>query len=465
MTAITRHHDGDEMTHFEPGDYREELALFRAQIIGPLIHSVQVRGDLRRELVRLSQQRFRPPRSKATRTYAVPTLQRWYYQYRNGGLEALKPKRRSDIGHGQDLPGELHRLLLDIRSEYPSVAATVIRNTLVADGRLAPGTLSVSTLRRIYAQHDLVRRPRGKTHEDATQRLRWQAAHPNALWHGDVCHGTDIVTPKGKTITLRIHGLLDDASRKIIALEAHATEKEVDMIGLFTRAIQRHGCPDAMYLDNGATYRGEALAMACGRLQVSLLHAKPYDPQARGKMERFWRTLREGCLDHLTGVTSLHDVNVRLWAFVDSHYAVRPHAGLLGKSPREVWEAHWRTHPDGLRRAKDDDLRRAMTVCSRRRVRQDATLSHLGKTWELRRGFFAGKNVTVKHCLLDTPVVPWVEANNRIYDLHPVDPVANANRGRNKSAKRVRKEVAFDPATALLDQQMGRVPAHKKDKR
>ena len=50
------------------------------------------------------------------------------------------------------------------------------------------------------------------------------------------------------------------------------------------------------------------------------MHAKPYDPQARGKMERLWRTLREQCLDHLGVMESLHDVQVRLLAWRDTHY-------------------------------------------------------------------------------------------------------------------------------------------------
>ncbi len=53
---------------------------------------------------------------------------------------------------------------------------------------------------------------------------------------------------------------------------------------------------------------------------TTLIHAKPYDAPARGKMERFSRTLREGCLDHTGSLGSLHDLNVRLWAFIDQHY-------------------------------------------------------------------------------------------------------------------------------------------------
>ena len=162
-------------------------------------------------------------------------------------------------------------------------------------------------------------------------RLRWQAERPGALWHGDVCHGPAL-TIAGTARPLRIHGLLDDASRYVIALEAHHTEREVDLLGVLVRALRRHGTPDALYLDNGATYRGDILRTACARLGVTLLPARPYDAPARGKIERFWRTLREGCLDFLGPVAALHDVHVRLWAFLDAHYHQAPHAALLGRA-------------------------------------------------------------------------------------------------------------------------------------
>ncbi len=103
------------------------------------------------------------------------------------------------------------------------------------------------------------------------------------------------------------------------------------MLGIFLRALRRHGAPDALYLDNGATYRGEALRLACERLDITLLHARPGDAPARGKMERFWRTLRQGCLDHLGTMTQLHDV------FLDEHHHRAPHGGLFGKQPAEIW--------------------------------------------------------------------------------------------------------------------------------
>jgi hypothetical protein len=209
-------------------------------------------------------------------------------------------------------------------------------------------------------------------------RLRWQAERPNALWHGDVCHGSQLEID-GVKKNLRIHALMDDASRFVVALEALHTEREEDMLGVLVRTLRRYGKPDAFYLDNGSTYRGEILKTACGRLDVTLLHARPYDPQARGKMERFWRTLREGCLDFIGSLSSLHDVNVRLWAFLDQHYHRGPHAGLLGKSPESVYLEAQRD-ADNL---DEEKLRIALTVRDRRRVRRDGVVSVDGIDWEL----------------------------------------------------------------------------------
>lgn len=75
--------------------------------------------------------------------------------------------------------------------------------------------------------------------------------------------------------------MLDDASRYIVALEAHHAEREVDMLGLMVRALRRHGSPQSLYLDDGSTYRGETMAIACARLNGTLIHARPYDAPAR----------------------------------------------------------------------------------------------------------------------------------------------------------------------------------------
>ena len=434
-----------------PKDHAEAVALFRSEIVGALTRRDLDRGELHAAFVALAKERYRLPGSDLSRPFSVTTLERWYYAYRQGGLDALRPLPRSDRGHARELTPEQRDLLLAIRREHPSASVPLILRTLVADGRLSQEAVSQSTVRRLYQAHGLDRVP---LRDGAGQhtRLRWQAALPGALWHADVCHGPAL-TIGGLSKSLRIHALLDDASRFLIAIEARHTERETDMLQLFVKALRRFGPPDVLYLDNGSTYRGDVLRIACARLGIALVHAQPYDAPARGKMERFWRTLREGCLDHLGSLSSLHDVEVRLLAFLDRHYNVAPHASLLGRAPGAVFATGERP-ADGLDEAK---LHEALLVRERRRVRGDTTLSILGTDYELDQGFLAGRIVTVAYSLLDGE--PWVEHEGRRLDIHVVDPEQNARRQRLPRRPGVAPTgipVDFDPAGALLDDLTGR---------
>jgi transposase InsO family protein len=447
------------MSTLAPQDHAEAIALFRSEIIGALTRRELDRGELAQALSELSQQRFRPPAAKSTKTYSVATLERWYYAYKSGGLEALRPSPRSDRGRCRDLTPEQRKLLATIREEHPSASVPVILRTLVAEGRLSRGAISASSVRRFYQEQGLDRvslrqgqSGRGKV------RLRWQAERPGALWHADVCHGAAILV-QGKSQPVRIHGILDDASRYILALAAHHTEREIDMLGLLVSAVRKHGPPDALYLDNGPIYRGQTLSLACARMGTALIHAKPYDAPARGKMERFWRSLREGCLDFIGSLSSLHELNVRLWAWVDEHYHRAPHGGLLGKSPQSVYEET----PRPVDAFDETMLRKSLTIHARRRVRRDSTLPMDGSDWETDLHFLAGRLVTVSRCLVDPTEPPWIEHEGRIHVLHPVNPTKNALRPRSQScldaAHPARKSVRFDPPKALLDQTLGRNPS------
>jgi transposase InsO family protein len=445
----------------KPKNHQEAVAVFRHGVVGALTQAQMDRGELLAALKALTQQRFVPPRAKVARTFSVATLERWYYAFKKRGLDGLKPRGRKDRGRAKELTAPQRTLVLDIRREYPSASVPLILRTLETDGRLQKGVVSASTVRRLFAEAGLDRVGLRLGGHTGRVRLRWQAERPMALWQGDVCHGPAL-TLDGKSRPLRVHALLDDASRYVIALEAHHTEREVDMLGLMVRALRRHGTPDALYLDNGSTYRGETLATACARIGTALLHARPYDAPARGKMERFWRTLREGCLDVLGPVKSLHDVNVRLWAFLDAHYHQNAHASLLGQTPAAVFST-MEAKPDGFDEAK---LREALTVRIRRRVRTDGTVSLDGRDYEVDGAHLAGRLANLCRCLVDVDEAPWLEIEGQRLALHPVDAVANGKRRRErpppKHDESCPRHPAFEPAQALLDKATGRPPAYRE---
>ena len=139
------------MSDLDDDDRREAVAQFRAEIIGHLLRRDLPRGALASAFDQLSQQRYRPPGADKTRSFASSTLERWYYAYKNGGLEALKPKARSDRGHAQMLSKQMRQLVCEIRREHASTSVPLILRTLVAEGRLDEGVVSAATIRRLFA--------------------------------------------------------------------------------------------------------------------------------------------------------------------------------------------------------------------------------------------------------------------------------------------------------------------------
>ena len=445
------------MEPLSPKNHAERVAIFRHTVVGHLVVREFVHGELRAELEALSRRRFRPPEADSTRCYAVSTLERWYYACKKSGPEALVPKPRADKGHGRKLTPEMRELLCDIRTEHRSASVPMILSTLQEEGRLPKDpkdehAASPQTVRKLLAARGLTRVSAKVAAQDDPQqgprmRLKWQAAQPGALWHGDVCHFAILVDDVRKPV--RIHAHLDDASRYVTAIEAFWTEREQDMLVLFVDAVRVEGPPDALYLDNGSTYRGEALITLCHRIGTLLLHPKPYDPQARGKMERFWRTVREGVLAFCTGEISLEELNRRLRAFVEKYHHT-PHAGLLGRTPASLYRTHKRT--DDLDEQK---LNKALMVRETRRVSHDNIVRIDGVAWELDQGFLAGTKVTIVRSLLTSSAPPAVELEGKLLPLHPVDPIHNAKRKRPplrapETPKPARPGVAFNPVDSLL---------------
>lgn len=432
----------------EPKDHAEAVALFRAQVLGPLLCVDLGRRELAAALRDLSGRRYLPPGATKTRSYAVSTLQRWYYRHRAQGLAGLKPATRK-LGHARALTSQQRDLIVAIRREHPSASVPLILRTLHDEGRLDRGTVHESAVRRLLAEHGLDRKTLARSGKQ--ERRRWEADRPGRLWHADVCHGPSLVVD-GRSSPLRIHAILDDASRYVVAIAARSTEREFEMLDLFVQAVREHGKPGGLYLDNGSTYRGHALSTACGRLGVGLTHAPPYDARARGKMERFWRTLREASLDFLGECSTLHDVQLRLLAFVGKHYHSHAHAGLMGRTPATVWLSRQ------TEMVREDELRDALTVRARRLVRGDGTLSVGGVDWEASDGWLAGRKVLVARTLFDPQAPPWIEHEDQRLPLRIVDPKANAHRRRRKShqAKTGIDAVDFDPNRVRVERMLGR---------
>lgn len=428
----------------------EQVALFRLSVIGDLLAQELDRGELMRQLEARAQKRYRPPGADRTRTFHAKTLQRWYYLAKKDLAGGLVPVSRAR-GFAKGLAPEQREILLEMRREHPSASAELLRAEAIRHGVIAADDISLSTLRRLYRLADLARVSlRVADRADDVQRRRWQAHAPGDLWHGDVCH-LPLLDEHGDPRRILVHGLLDDASRYALALVPRLQEREIDMLEVFLGALLRHPPPDILYLDNGACYRGDLLQLICKRLGIRLVHAQPYSPEARGKMERFWRSLRQRCADHLPPRSSLHDIAQALWAWLDADYHVRPHAGLLGVTPRK-------RYLDGVKDRRRPftprELAAALEVEVNRKIQKDCTFELDGTTYEVAGRHLAGKTIVVIIDALSNRLLraSWQDQPVR---FGVCDPVANRRRPRAPSATetldvRPAPHAPFDPISALL---------------
>lgn len=422
----------------------EEVALFRLGVIGDLLSRELARGELRQELSTRSKLRYRPPGASCTRTYSFKTLQRWYYAAKLRRPSALQPKSRTR-GHARGLTAEQRQMLLDMRAANRSAPIDLILSEAARHGVIAEGSVSASTVARLYRKAGLTRLSKRRAARRAdVQRRRWQAANPGDLWHGDVCH---LMRPDGLAGIRKVlvHGFMDDASRHFVGLSARVTETERDMLEVLCGALLQHPPPSTLYLDNGSCYRGDVLALVCQRLGINLVHAPPYSPENRGKMERVWRTMRQRCTDHLPHAATLHDVDVALWAWLDADYHRRPHASLLGQTPRQCYH----DGPD-RRPLSPRELSTALEITGRRQVRKDGTFSVESVVYEAAGRHLCGKWITI---VTDGMTDRLLSAT---YQAQPVrfgvcDPVANSRRGRAPAVDdKPDANAPFDPIANLL---------------
>jgi len=230
------------METLSPKDQAEAVAIFRSQVISRVVAQELTKGQLKSTLRELSRERFRAPGADRSRCYSVATLERWYYAFRNGGLEALLRAPRRDRGRARALSDVERQLILDTRYEHPAASAELILKVLAERGQLTAKKISAATTRRLLNERGLDRRAISQETQD--QRRRWVASHPGALWQGDVCHGPTL-TGSGNPVPLRIHALIDDNSRYSVALRACSNEREEEM--RTTSVIRMHSLRSSVY--------------------------------------------------------------------------------------------------------------------------------------------------------------------------------------------------------------------------
>ena len=291
----------------EQNDEKFELGLWRYGIISPLLHrdaNSLPTGEL---LDLASWQRYVHPNGSHI-TLSAETIRKWLYRYIGGGLPALTGQTRSDKGKHQ-IPDNIAYAMVTIRKEHPRWTIARIIKELGQTGKWNGHNPSRSSIYRFAKAHNLQRDPH--IHPEVNVRP-FAFDHFGQLWVADFLHGPKLFKDRKKRKTY-LHVILDDSSRFIVHGGFYLTESVEPLIYDLMGAVRRFGIPQRFYTDNGSAYVSRHLKILCARNGIDLVHTPPFVPQGRGKVERFFRTVRDQFLcDKFKTVKQVNDA-FKIW--------------------------------------------------------------------------------------------------------------------------------------------------------
>jgi len=415
-------------------DQKKEVAAFRFGVIHDLVGSVRLLPGEKERLIREKcGRKWSIPHSPRTRI-ARSTILRWVklYQESGGRLESLHPRERADRGRSRSLDEETALSLAELRQQMPRATVPMLIHEMEERGLVSPGIrLKPANVYRFLHGRGLMERT-----VQPVDRRKFEAELPNDLWQSDCMHGphVDVEGKKRKTYLL---AFIDDHSRLIPYGEFYLSEGLTAYLSALKQALSGRGLPRKLYTDNGPAFRSKHLEQVCASLGIALIHSRPYKPQGRGKIERFFKTVRIQFLPGFQGNT-LDELNEAFTLWLNDVYHARPHSAT-GQSPFERFTAHM----ECLRPAPED-LGNHFRKAVRRKVAKDRTISLDGRIYEAPVDLI-GKQVTVLYHQ-DEPRRIEVRLNQTSYGiLRPVDLHVNARVKRDKNRDLAIDDEKTDP--------------------
>ncbi|WP_391203641.1 DDE-type integrase/transposase/recombinase [Psychrobacillus sp. L4] len=412
---------------------RNEVALFRYGLIAPLFNGQVEMKVYFNEL----EGKIHSVPYYGERKIAAKTIQEWLLHYRRNGFEALKPKKRADRGNSRRLSPDDQDHLLEIRKKSLHMPVSVFYEQLIERGEINKAQISYSTINRLLKKHNLI----GKSILATPERKRFAHDKVNVLWQGDLSHGPYLSSNK-KSVKTFLVAYIDDCSRLIPYAQFFTSEK-FDGLRIVTKeALTRRGKPTIIYADNGKIYRSETLQYACAQLGITLAHTQPYDPQSKGKIERFFKTVQTRFYPLLKTdpVHSVEELNERFWHWLEKDYHRKVHASLDGKTPHEVFQAQL----NQLTFLEDTSLLETIFLKrEQRKVKADSTITLNKQLYEVPNRFI-GTSIDVR---LDENGVYVFEDGKKVAEATLVNMTDNAH------VKRVRSPFSLSQATKEKEEQ------------
>ena len=402
-------------------DKLQELALFKFSLIAPVVNDTYQAASKIQYFREVAAKTHTLPNGNHVRV-SSNTIKKWYLLYKNNGIDALIPKRRSDIGIPRTFDEIAIKKIYDIKAQFPYITGKLVYQKLLEEGYIKRSTTSISSVNRYLRENDL-----GRKSTSQVERKAYEMEFANDCWQADTSVAATI---KVDGIKRKTHLVLviDDASRVITHAEFFFNDNAVNMQKVFKKAVLKFGIPKRLFVDNGSPYKNNQLSLICASLGVVLIHSRPFSAASKGKAERVFRTLKDNWLNAIdwNEFDSLESLNDAFYNFLNEKYMNTMHSAI-GMSPRERYLKDLPRVKFIPKEILDEHFLHRVT----RTVNNDATIKLYSELFEVPQKYIRQK-INVRYSPLQLDKAYVFDQNNVLTDtVYPLKKTDNSRVKRN----------------------------------
>lgn len=395
-----------------------EMALFKYNLIAPLINGTYASTDssISAYCKRLAETAYTLP-DGTVKQFSYETFKWWLRKYREYGFDGLIANQRSDKGNSRVLSSEVKSVITEKKKENFRKTATSIYNELIEEGLISKDEVSLSTVIRY------VGKVKNSMNIVSGEDMRaFEMEYANDLWQIDTTHGPYITIDGTKYKTYLI-AIIDDASRLIVGYGFYLADNAVNVQITLKEAIMKFGVPKRLYADNGSPYKNTQLSLICANLGISLLHAQAYHGNQKGKIERTFKTIKEGWMYNIdySEYHSLEELQKSLAVFINNKN------NSMHSTTKKTPMDRFLEDSDKVSRKSERVIDKAFLHTVERKVGNDAIVRVNTESYETDQTYI-GKRITLKY----DPDMSHVY----IYDGKTYKEIFRVNKVENSSVKR-----------------------------
>jgi transposase InsO family protein len=325
------------------------------------------------------------PVSEVARSYGV--ARSWIYtllaRYRAEGEAAFEPRSRCPKSSPNATGPEVTDLIVALRKDLAGQGLDAGPHTICWHLehhhriRVSPATVSRTLTRQQLVAPDPAKRPKSSY-------IRFAAEQPNECWQSDFTH-----YPLAGGQDTEILTWIDDHSRYVLSLTAHARVTGPAVLAAFRAATSTYGAPASTLTDNGLVFTTRFAGGRGGRngletelraLGITQKNGKPNHPQTQGKVERFQQTMKNWLGAQPAQPATLADLQSLLDAFTVIYNTRRPHRSLPHRAtPATIYQARPKAIPGDRSADTHDRVRTDRTdPAGKLTLRVSGKLHHIG---------------------------------------------------------------------------------------